>query len=130
MALQVRAQQAAAIVINRRASLTLARRRAAERPLASSLRRLRLGGCRWLLRARAWLLYHYQPFDRTVFGKLSMVPSVLVLVLSSWPGWTVRAALTPRGCEPWPQPRRALAVCAPGACRLLHARLPELAAQL
>jgi len=40
---------------------------------------------------RGFLLYHYAPYDATIFAKLSAMPvSVALMTLSLWPGWYTR----------------------------------------
>lgn len=40
---------------------------------------------RWLLEGRAALLYHYIPFDKTLWGRLESPPSLVLMVIASWP---------------------------------------------
>ena len=41
---------------------------------------------------RAAILYHYAPFDRTLWGRMRSVPCVCLLCIASWPDWGVRTA--------------------------------------
>ena len=44
-----------------------------------------------ILRARAFLLYHYLPYDKSLWGRLRSPPSLALQLIASWPELAVRA---------------------------------------
>ena len=40
---------------------------------------------RWLRQARALLLYHYLPYDKTIWGRIESPPSLVLMIVASWP---------------------------------------------
>ena len=42
-------------------------------------------GSRYLRQARALLLYHYLPYDKTIWGRIESPPSLILMIVASWP---------------------------------------------
>ena len=66
-----------------------------ERGSASSARERGAGlGMAWrgLLRARAFLLYNFLPFDNTFWGRMRSLSSVVVFIAAAFPSWWSRTA--------------------------------------
>ena len=93
---QVHAEKQAAAKITASAKRKTMQKAHVERATWAGRRRRWTRHARWRLRnamlsCRAWLLYHHAPYDRTVFGRFALPPSILLLVISAWPSWYVRA---------------------------------------
>lgn len=48
--------------------------------------------CRWLARARGWLVYHWQPFDLSIWGKLRSPGWWLLQLIAAVPLYTAQVA--------------------------------------
>ena len=55
-------------------------------------------------KARAYFLYLYQPYDKSIWSKLQSPAHLMAMLVAAWPGWA--------------QALRAWAARACGACRL------------